>query len=446
MKHSLRPLAGLAAAALMVSLALTGCGPASRTGTTHTPLGATPDTSPAAPAGQDLELLAPGNDTGMYANSYASDGAGGGRCLRSWIDYATATRTVLCAQPNCTHDSDACTAWIDPEYSETDYVLGDGMLCAGYGMDGMTLTLRGRDGSDPKELYTAADSSLTPRMTDGSNLYFEQETADPEGGTTNALYRIPLAGGEARRLFDLPYQSESDAGILGCIGREMILYAFQWGEDPMPEQTDGMSQEDYDAALAAWQDSQQGSHRVYAKNVDTGAERELTSWTSKIGSAGSTCAMADGTLYLLPDQSLGTLTAIDPVTGKTTTTDVAWPFAVEEDNIYTVAIRGMVDGKLIADVTTLEGEDRRAAIDPADGTAAELKLNYLSNGNVKGIRILGQGDGRLLVCYEQRMEDSVAVGSDGMTFVGTDVNERWAMIDNADFLSDTPAYRDIQTA
>ena len=442
MKQILRPLTGLTAAALMVSLALTGCGPASRTGTAHTPAGATSDA--AAPAGEALELLAPGNDTGMYANSYASDGAGGGRCLRSWIDYATATRTVLCAQPNCTHDSDACTAWIDPEYSETDYVLGDGMLCAGYGMDGMTLTLRGSDGSDPRGLYQTADY-LVPRMTDGSYLYFEQETADPEGGTANALCRIPLAGGEAELLFDLPYQSESDAGLLGCAGREVFLYAFQWGEDPMPERTDGMSQEDYDAALAAWQDSQQGSHRVYAKNVDTGAERELASWTSKIGSAGNTCAMEDGTIYLLPDQSLGALTAIDPVDGKTTTTDVAWPFAVEEDNIYTIAIQGMVEGKLIADVTTLEGEDRRAAIDPADGTAAELKLNYLSNGNVKGIRILGQGDGRLLVCYEQRMEDAVSVGPDGMTFVGTDVNERWAMIDNADFLSDTPAYRDIHT-
>lgn len=440
MKHSLRPLAGLAAAALALSLA--GCGPASRTGTAHTPVGTTPDA--AAPAAGALELLSAGNDKGLYTNTYAGDGAGGGRSLRSWIDYASATRTVLCAQPNCTHDSDFCTAWIDPEFSETDYVLGDGMLCAGYGMDGMTLTLRGSDGSDPRILYQTADE-VVPRLTDGTYLYFEQQTVDGEGGSTNALCRISLAGGEAQRLFDLPYQSGSDAGILGCVGRELILYTFQWGDDPMPEQTDGMSQEDYDAALAAWEDSQQGSHRICAKDVDTGAERELASWTSRIGSAGSTVAMAEGTLYLLPDQSLGALTAIDPATGKTTTTDVAWPFAVEED-IYTITIRGMVGGKLIADVSTLEGDDRRAAIDPADGTAAELKLNYLSNGHVRGIRILGQGNGAVLVCYEQRMEDAVAVGSDGMTFVGTDVSERWAMIDDADFLSDTPGYRDIQTA
>lgn len=44
------------------------------------------------------------------------------------------------------------------------------------------------------------------------------------------------------------------------------------------------------------------------------------------------------------------------------------------------------------------------------------------------------------------MEDAVAVGSDGMTFVGTDVNERWAMIDAADFLADNPAYQDLQSA
>lgn len=440
MRKTLRPLAGLTAALLALSLA--GCGPAGRTGTSHSPAGTASD---AAPAGGDLTLITNGNDKGLYTNIYQSDGTGGGCSLRCWVDYAAATRTVLCAQPNCTHDSDACTAWIDPESSETDYVLGDKLLCAGYGMEGTTLTLRGGDGSDPKELYTTADE-VVPRLTDGSWLYFEQQTADGEGGSTNALYRLPLAGGEAQRLFDLPYQSGSDAGILGCTGREIILYTFQWGEDPMPEQTDGMSQEDYDAALAAWQDSQQGSHRVYTKNVDTGEERELTAWTSNIGSAGSTVAMVEGTLYLLPDQSLGELTAIDPADGKTATTPVAWPFELGAEDIYTVTIRGMVGGRLIADVTTLEGDDRRAAIDPADGTAAELKLNYLSNGHVRGIRMLGQGGGAVLVCYEQRMEDAVSVGSDGMTFVGTDVSERWAMIDDADFLSDTPAYRDVQTA
>ena len=440
MRKTLRPLAGLTAALLALSLA--GCGPAGRTGTSHSPAGTASD---AAPAGGDLTLITNGNDKGLYTNIYQSDGPGGGRSLRCWVDYAAATRTVLCAQPNCTHDSDACTAWIDPESSETDYLLGDKLLCAGYGMEGTTLTLRGGDGSDPKELYTTADE-VVPRLTDGSWLYFEQQTMDDEGGSTNALYRLPLAGGEAQRLFDLPYQSGSDAGILGCTGREIVLYTFQWGEDPMPEQTDGMSQEDYDAALAAWEDSQQGSHRIYTKNVDTGEERELTAWTSQIGSAGSTVAMVEGTLYLLPDQSLGELTAIDPADGRTATTPVAWPFEAGTEEIYTVTIRGMVGGKLIADVITLEGDDRRAAIDPADGTAAELKLNYLSNGHVRGIRMLGQGGGAVLVCYEQRMEDAVSVGSDGMTFVGTDVSERWAMIDDADFLSDTPAYRDVQTA
>lgn len=440
MRKTLRPLAGLTAALLALSLA--GCGPAGRTGTSHSPAGTASD---AAPAGGDLTLITNGNDKGLYTNIYQSDGTGGGRSLRCWVDYAAATRTVLCAKPNCTHDSDFCTAWINPEASETDYLLGDKLLCAGYGMEGTTLTLRGGDGSDPKELYTTADE-VVPRLTDGSWLYFEQQTMDDEGGSTNALYRLPLAGGEARRLFDLPYQSGSDAGILGCTGREIVLYTFQWGDDPMPEQTDGMSQEDYDAALAAWEDSQQGSHRVYTKNVDTGEERELTSWTSQIGSAGSTVAMVEGKIYLLPDQSLGELTAIDPADGKTATIPVAWPFEAGTEEIYTITIRGMVGGRLIADVITLEGDDRRAAIDPADGTAAELKLNYLSNGHVRGIRILGQGGGAVLVCYEQRMEDAVSVGSDGMTFVGTDVSERWAMIDDADFLSDTPAYRDVQTA
>lgn len=439
-KAMVRPLAGLTAAAVMLSLA--GCGPAGRAGNTHTPVNAGEETATAG----SLELLAPGSDRGMYTNRVCSDGAGGWSSLRCWVDYDSGVETVLCAQPNCTHTGDACTAWIDPEVSESSYALGEGLLCAGYGMDAVTLTLRKGDGSDPKVLYESA-SYLAPRMNDGTWLYFEQETADGEGGSGNALCRVPLAGGEEETLFDLPYPVESDAGLLGCAGREAIFYTFRWGEDdtPMPEMSDGMTQEEYDAALTRWAGSQQGSHRIYAKNVDTGAERELAAWNSAPGSAGNACAMAEGTLYLLPDRSLGDLTSIDPATGKSTTTAVAWPFAIPAEEIYTIAIRGTVEGKVIADVTTLDGGDRRAAIDPADGSARELTLHYLSNGRVKGIRILGQGGGKLLVCYEQRMEDAVAVGSDGMTFVGTDVSERWAVIDAADFLADTPAYRDLET-
>lgn len=66
-----------------------------------------------------------------------------------------------------------------------------------------------------------------------------------------------------------------------------------------------MTREEYDAAVTRWAESQQGSHRIYAKNVDTGAERELAAWNSALGSAGSTCAMAEGTIYLLPDPEPG---------------------------------------------------------------------------------------------------------------------------------------------
>ena len=74
MRKTLRPLAGLTAALLALSLA--GCGPAGRTGTSHSPAGTASD---AAPAGGDLTLITNGNDKGLYTNIYQSDGPGGGR-------------------------------------------------------------------------------------------------------------------------------------------------------------------------------------------------------------------------------------------------------------------------------------------------------------------------------------------------------------------------------
>ena len=90
MRKTLRPLAGLTAALLALSLA--GFGPAGRTGTSPSPAVSAYD---AAPAGGDLTLITNGNDKGLYTNIYQSDGTGGGRSLRCWVDYAAATRTVL---------------------------------------------------------------------------------------------------------------------------------------------------------------------------------------------------------------------------------------------------------------------------------------------------------------------------------------------------------------
>ena len=48
-----------------------------------------------------------GNQDGFYTVRYAADGAAN----VMFVDYAAGVETCLCASPNCTHDSEACTSW-----------------------------------------------------------------------------------------------------------------------------------------------------------------------------------------------------------------------------------------------------------------------------------------------------------------------------------------------
>ena len=62
----------------------------------------------AAPAGDSLEMLSPLREDGRYATGTGPDT--GSEEMLLWVDYASHTTTYLCSQPNCSHNTDACTA------------------------------------------------------------------------------------------------------------------------------------------------------------------------------------------------------------------------------------------------------------------------------------------------------------------------------------------------
>ena len=98
-----RPIPRRAAAlAAALALALCACAPGSN------PAAGAESPAAADPAAGELQLLSPGNEQGRYAIGYAGSGPQP-HSLLCWVDYAAAAAAVLCSQPNCTHDSDACT-------------------------------------------------------------------------------------------------------------------------------------------------------------------------------------------------------------------------------------------------------------------------------------------------------------------------------------------------
>ena len=126
------------------------------------------------------------------------------------------------------------------------------------------LLLANADGSDPAELFRTADV-IRADMADSQWLYIERYAAEDDAAQ-NALYRLPLDGGEPEWLMDLEMGQNTSAGVIGCLGRELIYYSFDWGDDTVPPEAMNWTAEEWEA----WDASQTGTHKVEAINVDTG--------------------------------------------------------------------------------------------------------------------------------------------------------------------------------
>lgn len=132
-----------------------------------------------------------------------------------YLDYATGQQVYLCSQPNCSHDTDACTSYLP--YSAggiLSSVVGDRLVlvfpgnlqgAAGTGTVLPHIETMGLDGSDRKTTVTFGANQVIsrPLVTDGKYLYTRLSTTAEDGSFTAQLVRIDPDGGEPEALCDL---------------------------------------------------------------------------------------------------------------------------------------------------------------------------------------------------------------------------------------------------
>lgn len=150
-----------------------------------------------------------------------------------YLDYATMQQVPLCSQPNCSHDTDACTSYLP--YSAGGIlasVVGEqlvlvfpGNLYAGTGSETESvlphIETMGLDGSDRKTTVTLGASQVIcrPLVTDGTCLYARLDTTAEDGSFTAQLVRIDPAGGEPEVLCPL-----NQEWLKGGAGSRLILW------------------------------------------------------------------------------------------------------------------------------------------------------------------------------------------------------------------------------
>lgn len=443
---------GLAA---LLALTLAGCGgqnPADETPASTQ----TPETAPAQTTEASLPAVA--------GDFYAVQGTMGynslfnagdvfyelrprtGYCLVYKIDCATATRQVLCSVSGCTHDSEACPAWLPGRlWDYTIFAAGDTVYVYKYrtsweemdwdtyyqnnvapyldeeiGQSGMTseeitayhhnvytqqmqpacLYAVGRDGAAQKriDLSENLDGTVFLGWCDGSALYGSWGATGNSEPSTG--YRVDLATGQVTNFAMQPGES-----VLAAQGKRLVTRRFVT-QVPLPD-----GETDAEAHEATLQNSTMECDWL---DPATGQREKLLELPGKLFTERSDfCGQAGGQLYFEERQTQPTggsictaLRAFDLETGQWQ--EVPHPLPKEQmwlNNPTVVGLPGIAAqaGRYLwLGVSDGNGNMRMQILDRTSGTLQETALTPQQVARqVDRGQLPLTDDGRFLLCVEE---------------------------------------------
>lgn len=451
----------------LAALLMTGCG--AKPSASGNPVENTADYT-------GLRMLQSGDENGFY--QFDRNDIPGWRHL-CYVDYETKQAVPLCAQPNCTHDSESCQAClpIGPAGEQTMigtsyvWILDENTILMQYGcgkvengeqIDETWLDLADRNGSNRRTL-------LHQESNQGETEFYFSGLADENAlyGTmeSDGLYRLPLDGGKPELW--VPELSKLDV-ILGALDHKLIVSKgvdpYKPGpgqEDPLEKYpiTDDMTMEEMEEAMAKrdqmYQEfaaSKPTMETLYTIDVNTQKCEELCTWDSAAEPRYDLFVGKNRLWWVTKDAQLGWL----DLDGNTGTVNVQWPEDLKEayannspeEKVFVIP-EWETCGKLIVNLPQPVTEDPnngrgsygsdRYAIDLESGAVTALPQHYLDLTYESPVNLWAETGKGFLVNY------AVEYGKVQDSFMGNDAaSPRLGLISYEDFFAGENAWQEIQ--
>lgn len=319
-----------------------------------------------------------GCPTGYYSFRLRGDAS----ALLCYLDYATEREVVLCSQPNCPHDSDACPAWYPFANNLRVVPVGDRLIVLQGGSPNYVdllgadatpkIQVMNPDGSDRQEVFAFPASSWVSTLPrggfarDDGYLYF---TITDQSAGVNAR-TLCAADGEGK-VFALCSLPEDEERIVGGDGQSLILTC-------MPGSSNLEGTQTY-------------TTQVLRLDLTTLQAAPLFSCPAD---AQGVCGQ--GTYYLLAGNMLQSYSL----------TDGSLLSEVETDIPGAQTLYGVYDGRLLISGYTQEGEALYYAIDTETGARTDLPYLFAQEGIVTFGEVLARAGDRL-VCVADVQNASV---------------------------------------
>ena len=185
----------------------------------------------------DMKLLTKWNgvcsgaagEQGFYYPKVKDDGS----MLMMYLDYATGTETVLCANLSCEHRDDSCPAWISAHQGGVvPLVVGDSLFLISRGSDNpseeicqpkiIRMGLNGADKTTVIEL-DASEELIPPFAGNEDTIVCAYRSSRTDGASLdsdNWIAAIQTKNGRITKLADI---SENTTTVVGALGEQLLL-------------------------------------------------------------------------------------------------------------------------------------------------------------------------------------------------------------------------------
>lgn len=369
---------------------------------------------------QEIAFAYPGNFTWSAPYLHTADGLyeikavfeGGSNIF--YYDYETRTQLFLCEKPNCTHNNDGCTSWVElpPGDAFTPLLLwaSDKLLLvktAPTGSGAPYIIAMEKNGSNPQTILTLTTTQQMSNefIGDETGLYFAIKEIDPARPQESQLVRLDVETGELKTLLALEHSNIHLAGFdrealyFETMGKIVDVYRFRPLQDSALE------------PVLTWDTDENGGMIIggyaYLRYKDNTIERV----------------------------NLNTLE-------KKTVQTIPTPENGESGLVY--AFDESVLLEFLIQHETGPYTEQRYLVNTNDGTITENTLTMPSAG--KPIMVIGAHGDYLCVQKDTKYTTWIEHTEDGTPMEVFDLVREYALISKNDFINDVPNYETFEAA
>lgn len=335
-----------------------------------------------------------------------------------YLDYATHSDIILCSRPNCTHDDESCSSFIQSNSLVPSLaVVGDRLLIVGGGIgvsdpeegDLPYIEVMQLDGNDRKRVYQAnASSEFGALVCDDQNFYTVERITKIQDDIpilTQHIAQIDLNTGEKTVLSDM---GTNIVYLCDATGNSIYYYSIEPQDDSQTYSKTISKYYAYDI---------ENNNTALIDSISSDSKRKIT--------------ITDGNLYQIDSEAHQVLVKH---IGGATDGPIIKEFSIDEE-FENYTIRCVIDGKIVVDGQQKSEDGTTQSIthiidcDTGETKAWPLYYDSAVTSHPAQVEILAMQDDAFLVrCGVETLD--VKYG-DGGTY--TMSNSQYATIKKSDF-------------